>query len=337
MINGHGDDIYGFRRPIVSNFSSNVFYGADLKGLHGHLCDCLAAISNYPEPEPYTLEAELAAFHGLPAESVCVTNGATEGIYLIAQAFKGARSAILVPTFSEYADACRMHGHRVVSAYRVDELPGKADMVWICNPNNPTGTVLEKETLVKLIESYPQVYFVIDMAYGAFTRKSLLTAAEVAEYPNVLMLHSMTKKYAIPGLRLGYITANPALLKQVRVQRMPWSVNQLAIEAGQYILKYKVPFTIGMDEYLDEAQRLRERLIGTGVIEVWPTDTHYMLCRLRIGSAGALKEFLADNYGILIRDASNFVGLSGDFFRVAVQRAEENIRLVKCIEMWLKL
>lgn len=337
MINGHGDDIHSFRKPIVSNFSSNVFYGADLSGLHAHLCDSLAAISNYPEPEPYTLENELAAFHGLPTESVCVTNGATEGIYLIAQAFRGAKSAILIPTFSEYADACRMHGHRVTSVYRMDELPGTTDVVWICNPNNPTGAVIEEDNLLKLIESHPQVYFVIDMAYSAFTRKELLSPGQAVEYPNVIMLHSMTKKYSIPGLRLGYITANPDLLKQVRFQRMPWSVNQLAIEAGRYILKYKVPFTIGMDEYLDEAQRLREMLIGTGVIEVWPTDTHYMLCRLRVGNAAALKEFLADTYGILIRDASNFTSLGGDFFRVAAQREKENARLVECIQSWLEL
>ncbi len=336
MINGHGDDIHSFSKPIGSNFSSNVFYGANLLGLQAHLCEKLDAINNYPEPEPYTLETELTGFHGLPGDTVCVTNGATEAIYLIAQAFRGAKSAILVPTFSEYADACRMHGHRVTSIYRIDELPGTADVVWICNPNNPTGTVFEKDTLVKLIDSHPQVYFVIDMAYSAFTRKDLLTVGEAVQYPNVILLHSMTKKYAIPGLRLGYITADSAVLKQVRVQRMPWSVNQLAIEAGHYILKCKVPFSISMDEYLDEAQRLRDMLIKTKIIEVWPTGTHYMLARLRVGNAAALKEFLANTYGILIRDASNFDGLGEDYFRVAAQTAKENIRLVECIKMWLK-
>lgn len=133
MIEGHGDDSYKYRYPIRSNFSSNVYNKVNLDGLRAHLCGRISAISAYPEPEPYTLEARLADRHALPAASVCVTNGATEAIYLIAQTFRGTNTAILMPTFSEYADACRMHGHKVTSLYTLDAVPEDVRMVWLCN------------------------------------------------------------------------------------------------------------------------------------------------------------------------------------------------------------
>lgn len=204
MIEGHGDDSYKYSRPITANFSSNVYSRVDLSALKAHLCARIDGIGNYPEPEPYTLEACLARRHRLPAEAVCVTNGATEAIYLTAQTFRGTNTAIVQPTFSEYADACRMHGHRVTSLYRLPaesegyRLPEEVRMLWLCNPNNPTGTVVEKEYLATLIGHNSQVCFVIDQSYEFFTLCPLFSAAEAAEFPNVLLLHSMTKRYAVP-------------------------------------------------------------------------------------------------------------------------------------------
>ena len=113
MIGGHGDDAFRFGRPMVSNFSSNVYGHVDLTALKAHLRDRLDAIGHYPEPEPYTLEARLAKNLGVDPAAVCVTNGATEAIYLTAHAFASSHTTILQPTFSEYADACRIFGHRI--------------------------------------------------------------------------------------------------------------------------------------------------------------------------------------------------------------------------------
>lgn len=339
MIEGHGDDSYKYARPITANFSSNVCPHVDLSALKACLATRLDSIVNYPEPEPYTLEARLAAHHRLSAEAVCVTNGATEAIYLIAQTFRGTNSAILQPTFSEYADACRMHGHRVTSLYQLPEagccLPSDIRMLWLCNPNNPTGTVADKEQLAELIEQNPQVCFVIDQSYEHFTLQPLFTAAEATEYPNVLLLHSMTKRYAVPGLRLGYITGHPGLLSRLRSHRMPWSVNQLAISAGLHLLAFGVPNPLDVPAYLHETSRLRDALLRLGVLEIWPTDTHILLIRLRFGRASALKDYLANRHGILIRDASNFDGLDEHFFRIATQTPEENDRLVEAIGQWV--
>ena len=335
MIEGHGDDSYKYRHPIRSNFSSNVYNKVNLDGLRAHLCGRISAISAYPEPEPYTLEARLADRHALPAASVCVTNGATEAIYLIAQTFRGTNTAILMPTFSEYADACRMHGHKVTSLYTLDAVPEDVRMVWLCNPNNPTGEVRDKKYLTELIAKHPRVCFVIDQSYEYFTLKELFTAQEAAGFPNVILLHSMTKRYAIPGLRLGYVTAHPGLIGRLRTNRMPWSVNQLAIEAGLYLLSEGIPAGLSMKDYLAECARLKSSLEAIGGLEVWPTDTHFMLVCLRFGKAAALKEYLAREEGILIRDASNFEGLDERFFRIATQASEENDELVGAIAKWM--
>ncbi|MBQ0020300.1 MAG: pyridoxal phosphate-dependent class II aminotransferase [Bacteroidales bacterium] len=326
MLNGHGDDIFKYK-DIRINFSSNVYNHFDHEGLFSYLADRLDYVVNYPEPSPSTLEAELAMMLGIKADELMVTNGATEAIYLIAQTFRDSTSTIMTPTFAEYADACRLHGH---------DISRGGDMCWLCNPNNPTGTVTPKDELIAKIESHPDVTFVIDASYAPFTRQPLLSASEAAAYPNVLMLHSMTKEFAIPGLRLGYLTGCTTLLEPIRRQRMPWSVNQVAIDAGHYLIRHSDEFWFDLDALLNERKRVEEELKKLGVIEVWPSDTHILLCRLRFGNAAALKDYLASEHGILIRDASNFEGLDRSFFRIAVQTKEENDELIERIAQWME-
>ena len=331
MIEGHGDELYKYGKKIVSNFSSNVYNRIDHSGLYQRLNERLSTICSYPEPMPYSLESEIARRYSLTPRQVCVTNGATEAIYLIAQVFQGRISAVLGPTFSEYADACRVHRHKVKPFYSLDALPEDAELVWICNPNNPTGEVRNKEDLKALVDSHPDKLFIFDQSYEYFTLKSLLGIKEAASFPNVILLHSMTKQYAIPGLRVGYFTASEGLTDDVRCRRMPWSVNSLAIEAAKYLLEEGDGISADIPQLLAERERLTNLLLATGMLEIWPTDTHYMLIKLRMGKAAALKDFLAVNHGILIRDASNFEGLDERFFRIATQTPEENDKLVKAI------
>lgn len=336
MIEGHGDDLYKYGKKIVSNFSSNVYNRIDHSGLYQRLNERLSTICSYPEPMPYSLESEIARRYSLTPRQVCVTNGATEAIYLIAQVFQGRISAVLGPTFSEYADACRVHRHKVKPFYSLDALPEDAELVWICNPNNPTGEVRNKEDLKALVDSHPDKLFIFDQSYEYFTLKSLLGIKEAASFPNVILLHSMTKQYAIPGLRVGYFTASEGLTDDIRNRRMPWSVNSLAIEAAKYLLEEGDGISADIPQLLAERERLKNHLLGTGMLEIWPTDTHYMLIKLRMGKAAALKDFLAVNHGILIRDASNFEGLDERFFRIATQTPEENDKLVKAISEWME-
>ena len=352
MIQGHGDDAYRFGRPIRANFSSNVYGHVDLEALKAHLRHRLDCIGRYPEPEPYSLEAALGELHGIDPAAVCVTNGATEAIYLIAHAFQGGRSTVLQPTFSEYADACRLYCHQVHSGARQNLfMPGTSPgmkepaaspgsrttrLVWLCNPNNPTGDVVAKEQLMAAFEENRETIFVVDQSYGFFTQAPMLSPAEALAFPNVIQLHSMTKRYAMPGLRLGYMTANPHLLDRIRAVRMPWSVNALAIEAGLYLCQHPDTAPIDRSALLAETRRLRDGLNTIPGLTAEPTQTHFFLCRLAQARAADLKVWLADTQGILIRDAANFEGLDERCFRIATQTPEENDRLTTAVRQYLE-
>ena len=342
MIVGHGDDSYLYGKELRANFSSNVYPHADLSRLKAYLAGRIDCIGSYPEPAPQRLEARLAECRGVDAGNICVTAGITEAIYLIASVFGAIRTAVVQPTFSEYADACLMNGHRVVSLYQWPDADAPSRehirLLWIGNPNNPTGEVRDKLCLSELVDANPDTIFVIDQSYEAFTRELLFTPAEAACRRNLILLHSMTKRYAIPGLRLGYISGSESLLSLVRAHRRPWSVNALAIEAGMFLADEERSHKLqGLSEYLQETERLRRRLIGLGGVDVYPTDVHFMLCCLRVGRASALKDYLAASHGLLIRDASNFPGLDSRFFRIATQSAEANAWLLDGIAQFLML
>lgn len=335
MIQGHGDDAHIYNVPIVSNFSSNVLQTLNCDGLKSHLIKHIEDIHHYPEPGADTLAKALAAYHHVFHNNVLITNGATQAIYMIAQAFAFRHSAILAPTFSEYQDSCLAHKHKLKMFYSIDTIPVESEIVWICNPNNPTGTVYEKEVLLDCIKKYSNKIFVLDQSYADFTLKNTILDDEAITLPNVIILHSMTKRSLIAGLRLGYMICHEDLMKLMHPYRQPWSVNAMAITAGLYLLEH--PIELDLTDYLKETNRLRQALMDTKCIEVWPTDTHYMLCRLRFGQAASLKEFLAQNHGILIRDASNFRGLDNAYFRVCTQTKEENNRLLEAIKHYLSV
>lgn len=340
MIEGHGDDLYKYGHRITANFSSNLTNWIDPSPIKARLHEQMDEIlSVYPEPRPRTLETRIAEAAGVAAENIRVTNGATEAIYRIAQAFAGAKSLVLQPTFNEYADACRSHGHHVFPLYRLPldgTLPENTDTLWLCTPNNPTGNTTDKEALTAFVRRNRHVRFVIDQSYEDFTLEPVFSIKEAAELPNVLVIHSMTKRYAIPGLRLGYVSGPAALLKLALDRPLPWAVNGFAIAAGMFITEHPDAVPFDLPACLAETARLRSLLEGTGRIDAWDTDTHFLLCRLRSGQAPALKAYLANEHGILIRDASNFEGLDNTFFRVSTQRAEDNERLAQAIAQWFK-
>ena len=340
MLNGHGDDIYKYK-DIRINFSSNVYNHFCHDGLYAHLASRMDCIRNYPQPTPSDLEKEIATLHNLSPENVIVTNGATEAIYLIAQAFAQASSLILQPTFTEYEDACALYGHSlgdgcwvlgdsVQNTSHQHPTTNTQHLTWLCNPNNPTGQVIPKDILESAIASHPDIIFIIDESYAPFTKEPLIGCKN--QFPNVILLHSMTKEFAIPGLRIGYITGPTPLLSRIRKCRMPWAVNQLAIEAAHYLLAHKSDYLLDLDALMKERERMARELSAIDGITVYPSDTHILLCRIENTTAAQLKDFLANNYGILIRDASNFQGLDEHYFRIAVQTRDENDELVKALK-----
>ena len=328
MIEGHGDDInrYGALR---CNFSSNISPLIDTSELRKHLAERLEVITHYPEPSAHSLEVLLANEYHIQPDEVLVTSGATDAIYLIAQTLRDKKTfAVNRPTFSEYADACRMYGYQ-------EESKGGA-VRWLCNPNNPTGEVYPLETIQKL--SHRHHWLVIDQSYEDCTFCKMLSPREAIEMQNVIQIHSMTKRFSIPGLRLGYITAPAPVISRLRANYRPWAVNALAIEAGQWLITHKNPNEqFIMEELLAEAQLIAKKLRGIFGIHVYPTQTNFMLCSIQQSSASELKSYLLENHQFLIRDASNFEGLKDCHFRIAAQQPEYNDELVKAIYTFTRL
>ena len=333
MIYGHGDDTYRYGEKVKMNFSSNIYQKADLTELKQYLATRLDAIGNYPEPEPKELEELIAEKLEIPSSMVMVTNGANEAIYLIAQLYRGWASVIPQPTYTEYADACRMFDH-IISYERTDELNILPEdrIYWICNPDNPTGNVMLKSLLAYVIKKHPRYLHVIDQSYADYTLQPMLKPKELLDCYNVMILHSLSKKYCIPGLRLGYMTASPIIIERLRDIRQPWTVNTLAIEAGKWLIKNDPKVIPDIEGYIAEAQRLRDELQAIDGIMVMDTKTHYMLVNIDWTTSLELKNWLIENHGILIRDASNFHGLDTHCFRVAAQSPEENDALINAIK-----
>ena len=324
MIEGHGDDLYRYNN-ITMNFSSNIYNGTDLSALEAHLAACMDVIRSYPEPSAASLEQMIAHDCDISPDEVLVTSGAVDAIYLIAQAFRDwGTCRVMQPTFREYEDACRVFGFRECE---------DGALCWLCNPNNPTGTVLPVKDVLALADRHRLL--VVDQSYEDYTMAPLLQPADVVARDNVILLHSMTKRYAVPGLRLGYVTASSEVIRRLREQYRPWAVNALSLEAGKWLIGQGGTAIPDLRAYLDETARLRSMLNEIDGIKALETQTNFFLCTIDNGTASELKEYLAREHGILIRDASNFTGLTPQYFRIATQSPTQNDTLVTAIKQYL--
>lgn len=335
MTDGHGDDIWRYDTPITGNFSTNIRQDCDHSALKKYMASRLDFIDSYPAPEPVELERKLAAISGVDEGNVMVSAGATDAIYSIAALLpKGSVAGMAVPTFAEYGDACRIAGHDILTAADYADVVDRSDIVWICNPDNPTGRVWAAEDIMRCVENNPGKLFVIDRAYASYTDNDGFPSVKCcAGYRNMVLLHSLTKDYCVPGLRVGYVTAQADLISSLKARRMPWSINQLSLDAAMWLVEKGVPS--GADDLRSEARRMAAALAEMGV-EVTPSRTNFFLCRLPGERAAMdLKDYLACNCGLLIRDASNFAGLTKQHFRIAAQTPELNDALLKAIGEWI--
>ena len=324
MIEGHGDDQYCYNN-IKMNFSSNIYNGTDLSALEAYLSSRMAVVRSYPEPSAASLERMIASECGISPDEVLVTSGAVDAIYLIAQVYRNEGTCrIMQPTFREYEDACRVFGYQE----RED-----GALCWLCNPNNPTGDVMATDEVLALAERHRLL--IVDQSYEDYTMAALLQPADVMGRDDIILLHSMTKRYAVPGLRLGYVTASARVISRLRQQYRPWAINALSLEAGKWLVSHEAIAIKDLSSYLAETQRLRTMLNGIEGIEAQQTQTNFFLCTIQQATAAELKECLAREHGILIRDASNFTGLTPHHFRIATQSPAENDALVTAIRFFL--
>ncbi|WP_320113249.1 aminotransferase class I/II-fold pyridoxal phosphate-dependent enzyme [Draconibacterium orientale] len=335
MIQGHGDDIYNFKN-IQINFSSNVNSQGMSPGLQNHLKSCISCLDAYPEPSAEHLARCIEQQNNLAPQSVLVTNGAVEAFYLLASLFQKKNSLIYIPSFSEYEDACKMYDHNIEfcrNTHFSEENKTPFDVVWICNPNNPDGRIFDKDILRDQIQKNPDTLFVLDEAYVEFIGKNISLENEVQNTQNLVVVRSLTKRFSIPGLRLGYLVCMPKLMSKLKEKLMPWRINSLAVEAGLYCCssEYKDNFCVA--KILKESQRFQAEIAQIPGFEVVSSETSFFLVKAP-KKAAEIKMQLARKYGMLIRDASNFRGLSEFHFRLATQTAEKNNSLIKVLKSW---
>ena len=333
MIHGHGDDLYKSQVQIKANFSTNVWYEADTRPLCDFLSTHLEGIFHYPDPDAGSFRKVAAAYHGLTPEQVLVGNGATELFYMVAHAFSGNRTLIPVPSFTEYEDACTLYDHHIqfVGQVDVEHIPEHTNLMFICNPNNPDGRIWNLEEITALVKNYPDMMLVVDESFIHFAPGTESALSLLKEYSNLLVIKSMTKCYAIPGLRLGYMLGNPAIVEFVACFGQPWSVNALAIEAGKFLLRHG-------GEGLPDASllRIRQQEFAAQMARIsgfrpLPSGTSFFLVETDYNSS-ALKKYLLEKHGLLIRDASNFRGLDTHYFRVNTLTEAKNRLLLEALE-----
>ena len=339
MIYGHGNELALYKDKIIADFSSNVICKDTPSKLIKHLINEIHHISNYPEPDAHSLQIKLAAHHQLNPNSILVTNGSTEAFYLLAQLFRNKHSLIFTPSFSEYEDACKLCNHHITFVENKNALQHNyknINVIWLGNPNNPDGKTTSRKTIEQFCVNNPHIILIIDEAYGDLCAgiESCLPLAETLD--NLIVVRSLTKTFAIAGLRLGYLVTNKSLASKIAVLRMPWSVNTLAIVAGKFIVDEYASIAPNTKMILENSFQLQSQLGELDFIEVVNSKTNFFLVRLLSGTASELKNFLIENKGVLIRDASNFRGLNNSWIRLAVQKTANNYLLIEGLIEWKK-
>jgi len=336
MLNGHGDDLHLHNVLIKHNFSSNVYYKGCHKLLLQELNDSIGIIENYPSPIAEELNVLAAKKFNIHSNQFLFTNGATEAFYLIAQKYRSGKAIIVGPTFSEYEDACRVNQlkYNVVTHDYIKEIHKDIDLVFLCNPNNPDGSVLQVSEIENLLRKFSNTHFIIDEAYVEFSNKVQTVLPLLAHYTNLIVIRSLTKTFAIPGLRLGYIVSNSNFITELLAIKMPWSVNSIAIKAGNYIFENYENLLFDVKELVQETENFKKDLKQIDWLRIVPGTTSYFLIELKGKKASDLKQYLIEKYQILIRDATNFTGLKGEYIRLSTQAKTANDVLIEALKAW---
>jgi threonine-phosphate decarboxylase len=348
----HGGNIYRLAEELkmqertIIDFSASINPLGVSKKIKTELRKQLKYLHNYPDPEARRLRKRLAQYHGIDPEMILCGNGSTELIYLASRALKPKSVLIPAPTFSEYERACRTSYELRVTSYElkrennfninpdefIKSMKG-CDMAFLCNPNNPTGLLLKKDSVMQIAEAARDLkcILVVDEAFIDFCPEDS-TIKEVENNPYLIVLRSMTKFYALSGLRLGYGVFPQRLIGKLKEYKEPWTVNNLAQRAGAAALKDKV--------YRNEAFRIiryEKQFMEKGFkklgIDYIPSSVNYYL--IRLDNAEEVITSLR-NKGILVRECSNFIGLDESYIRVAVKSHKDNARLLKELSLWLK-
>jgi threonine-phosphate decarboxylase len=352
MIQEHGGNLreisrhYGVDEDAIVDFSSNSNPLGCPAAVRTIFRNGVSLLSSYPDIHCAELREALAVALGCGPQNIIAGNGSTELIYLIPRAFKPRRALILNPTFSEYEKSLLAAGCAVrslplheeeqfrVSPREVSGLLSRVDMLFLCNPNNPTGVLMRRDALSAILTEAGKkgVLAVVDEAFVDFAPRSSIVG-DIRRRKNLMVLRSMTKFYGIPGIRLGYLVGSSHLVRQLNRFKEPWTVNALAQKIGIACAADR-KFAVESRRFIDaERDYLVSQLQSISGLQPWPSSANYVLLQITRGglSSGEVYEKLAGQ-GILVRDCRSFKGMGNRFLRVAVKRRQDNRRLLAALQ-----
>lgn len=335
----------------ILDFSANVNPLGPPKNALAAIKKNFWQIPFYPDSNSRMLKTSISKHAGLNSNNIIVGNGSTELIWLFSWVFikNGDEALMPSPTFGEYEIAVRRAGGRpkfvildqndfhVKADNFIDQIGARTKVIFLCNPNNPTGKLIAKKELSNIVEAAEQkdALIFIDEDFMDFVdeNKQVTLADNISVHKNTFVIRSFTKFFALAGIRVGYGIGCKEMIELLHHAKAPWSVNCLAQVAGVAALKnYR---------YINETKRLiaRERLymlkglVQINGFKVFSTDANFVLINIKDTglTAARLKEKLLE-HGILIRDCSSFRGLDKYFIRIAIRTRRENEKLLKVMQ-----
>lgn len=342
----HGGDRQSYfikygKEPL--DFSANTNPLGVPLGVHKAIRDAASLCDRYPDLLCRELCDNLGKALNIPREWILCGNGSAEIIWRLAAAKKPNKVLLCAPTFSEYEAAVRCFGGCVVYHYLTPEndfkldrsifgsLSADIDMLFLCNPNNPTGITIEPELLREIaIHCHKNgTVMVVDECFNGFLdipeKHTLLSSME--QNPQLVILRAFTKLYGMAGVRLGFcMSSNVELLKELMLSGQPWAVSTLAQSAGIAALREKSYLLESREVIQKQRAYLIEGLETLG-LRVFHGEANYLL----FYTDNVMLEQQLQKCGILIRDCSNYVGLNGGYFRIAVRNYDDNHFLLQAI------
>lgn len=348
----HGGNIYKFegKQDIFSiiDASANINpFGMSMRG-KASMLDHLDAIVHYPDPNCKALVTNLATAYNLPEDHILLGNGAAELIYGLTYCHSVKRIITVAPAFSEYEEGA--HAAQIPVDYiftsrennfkltmqDVENIDWEGTLFFVGNPNNPDGQLLDKEVFLALVEaSKRKGYVAVDESFIDFIGDTASYRQYVKKYKNLFIIHSFTKFFAVPGLRIGALFAHPETLAKVSCEIPSWSVNTMA----QYYMLDAINDRghIDMSRYfiLKEKERVYQMYKALKGLDPICPSVNFMLIEIKDGATVEDLQSHLETKGILIRNAKSYVNLEGEWFRIAIKDKMSNDKIYEAIKEYL--
>ena len=352
----HGSDlekieaVYGIKKEDITSFSANVNPLGVSPLLRSTLASHIDAITSYPDREYTSLRECIAAYTGTDASQVIVGNGSTELISLFIQIEHPKKAMILGPTYSEYEREISLGGGTTLYyplrekddfVLDVDDftahLNESIDLLVLCNPNNPTSSCINRTDMRRILDICKQydIFVMVDETYVEFAdNMDEITAVPLTHYyNNIIILRGTSKFFAAPGLRLGYaISGNQDLIKSINTRKNPWTINSLAVVAGETMFRDTDYINQTRTLITSERTRMYDTLAASNDYRVYPPSGNFILARILRDDVTSQDLFdRAIREKMMIRDCSTFPFLDNKYIRFCIMNPADNDRLLACL------